>query len=245
VIEFPRMVGTILNAAAILLGGVAGLGARKQIPIAHQSALKIVLGAVTVYTGLSATWEGLHDGLGQTFKQLGIVLLALMFGNLTGKLLRVQKSLNHLGQYAKEKISGARPDSPRRFNDGFVTCSILFCFAPLAILGALQDGLAGNFKPLAVKAAMDGLATMAFVTLFGWSVMLSVIPVIAWQGTLALLAQMAQPWLAKYSLLDPINATAGLLVFCVALIVLELKKVELADYLPSLVFAPLLTWLWR
>ena len=112
-------------------------------------------------------------------------------------------------------------------------------------VAALQDGLAGNFKPLAVKAAMDGLATMAFVTLFGWSVMLSVFPLMAWQGTLALLAQMAQPWLANHALLDPLNATAGLLVFCVALIVLELKKIELADYLPSLVFAPLLTWILR
>ena len=73
----------------------------------------------------------------------------------------------------------------------------------------------------------------------------SLVPLVAWQGTLALLAKMALPWLAKYALVDPINATAGMLVFCVALIILELKKVELADYLPSLVIAPLLTWLWR
>src|SRR5437762_9159616 len=194
--EFIHMTGTILNAAAILLGGIVGLTAIKQPSLVHQTALRILLGAFTVYAGLSATWQSVNGSFPQVLKQLTIVLLALMLGNLTGKLLRVQKSLNHLGQYAKEKISGARPDSPRRFNDGFVTCSILFCFAPLAILGALQDGLAGNFKPLAVKAAMDGLATMAFVTLFGWSGMLSVIPVIAWQGTLALLAQMAQPWRA-------------------------------------------------
>jgi len=96
-----------------------------------------------------------------------------------------------------------------------------------------------------VKAVMDGLATMAFVTLFGLGATLSVVPVIACQGTITLLAKLAQPWLAKYSLLDPINATAGLLVFCVALIIFELKRIELADYLPSLVFAPLLTWLWR
>ena len=239
------MVGTILNAAAILLGGVAGLGARKQIPIAHQSALKIVLGAVTVYTGLSATWEGLHDGLGQTFKQLGIVLLALMLGNLTGKLLHIQKSLNRLGQYAKQKISEATPSNRGLSSEGFVTCSILFCVTPVAVLGSLQDGLGDNFKTLAVKAVMDGLATMAFVGAFGWGAVLSVVPVVACQGTITLLARLAHPWLAKYALLDPVNAIAGLLVFCVALIIFELKKIELADYLPSLLFAPLLTWLWR
>src|SRR5206468_7446927 len=185
---------------------------RKQISPAHQSALKILLGAFTVYAGLSATWEGVNGGPLRIFQQLGTILLALVLGNLTGKVLHIQGSLNRLGQYAKGKISGAPPGNPRRFQDGFVTCSILFCAAPLAILGSLEEGLTGNYKPLAVKAAMDGLATMAFVTLFGWSVMLSVIPLMAWQGTLALLAQMAQPWLANRALLDPLNATAGLLV---------------------------------
>ena len=243
--QFTRMTGTILNAAAILMGGIVGLTASRQPSLAHQTALRILLGAFTVYAGLSATWQAVNGTFLQVLKQLTIVLLALMLGNLTGKLLRVQKSLNHLGQYAKQRISGARPGSPRRSSEGFITCSILFCVTPIAVLGSLQDGFTNNFKTLAVKSVMDGLATMAFVTTFGWGALLSVIPVIACQGTLALLARLAQPWLAKYSLLDPISATAGLLVFCIALIILELKKIELADYLPSLVFAPLLAWCWR
>src|SRR6266566_9695256 len=243
--QFFRMTGTILNAAAILLGGIVGLTASKQPSLAHQTALKILLGAFTVYTGLSATWQAVNGSFVRVLKQLTIVLLALMLGNLTGKLLRVQKSLNRLGQYAKQKMSGARPATPRRYSEGFITCSILFCVTPIAVIGSLQDGLTSNFKTLAVKSVMDGLATMAFVTTFGWGAILSVIPLIACQGTLTLLARLAQPWLAKHSLLDPINATAGLLVFCVALIILELKKIELADYLPSLLYAPLLAWLWR
>ena len=239
------MTGTILNAAAILMGGIVGLTARKQLSLTHQTALKILLGAFTVYASLSATWQAVNGSFLQVLKQLTIVLLALMLGNVTGKLLRVQKSLNHLGQYAKQKISGVRPATPRRASEGFITCSILFCVTPIAVIGSLQDGFTNNFKTLAVKSAMDGLATMAFVTTFGWGAIVSVIPVIACQGTLALLARLAQPWLAKYSLLDPINATAGLLVFCIALIILELKKIELADYLPSLLFAPLLAWWWR
>ena len=239
------MVGTIINAAAILFGGVAGLTAKKQLTLAHQTALKILLGAFTVYVGLSAAWQGLHGGFLQILKQLGIVLLSLMLGNLTGKLLRIQKSLNRLGQYAKQKISEATPGNRRRFSEGFITGSILFCLTPIAVLGSLQDGLGDNFKPLAAKAVMDGLATMAFVSAFGWGVTVAVIPVVAWQGTISLLAGLARPWLEKYSLSDPINATAGLLVFCVALIIFELKKIELADYLPSLIYAPLLTWMWR
>src|SRR5437867_545214 len=142
------MVGTIINAAAILIGGVAGLTAKKQIPVAHQTALKILLGAFTVYVGLSATWQALNGGFLRVLKQLTIVLLALMLGNLTGKLLRTQKSLNRLGQYAKQKISAAGPAASRRSSEGFITCSILFCVTPIAVIGSLQDGLTSNFKTL-------------------------------------------------------------------------------------------------
>jgi len=96
-----------------------------------------------------------------------------------------------------------------------------------------------------LKALMDGLATMAFVGTFGWGAMLAVVPVVAYQGTITLAAKLVAPWVADPALLNSINATGGLLVFCIALVILELKKIELADYLPSLAFAPLLTWLWR
>ena len=243
-LHFSHMVGTLIDAAAILIGCAAGLSATKPIPPAHQSALKVLLGAFTVYVGLSATWQGLHGGFLMVLKQLGIILLSLILGNLTGKFFRIQKSLNRLGQYAKQVISGKNPESKSRLSDGFVTCSLLFCMTPVAVLGSLQDGLDGNFKTLTVKAVMDGLAAMAFVTSLGWSAALSVVPVVAWQGAMTLAARSAQPWLDHHSLIDPINATAGLLVFCVALIILELKKIELADYLPSLAIAPLLNWLW-
>src|SRR5687767_9754089 len=112
------MTGTILNAAAILLGGIVGLTASKQPSLAHQTALRILLGAFAVYAGLSATWQGVVNGsFLQVLKQLTIVLLALMLGNLTGKLLRVQKSLNHLGQYAKRTIASAHPGSTRRYSE--------------------------------------------------------------------------------------------------------------------------------
>ena len=90
---------------------------------------------------------------------------------------------------------------------------------------------------------MDGLAAMTFVSVFGWGVMLAAIPVVAFQGTIFLLVKSLSPTLANQSLADSILATNGLLIFCVALIILNLKKVELADYIPSLAIAPLITWL--
>ena len=237
------MTGTILNAIGIIVGGLVALLLVRQPTATTQLALKGFLGILTVFVGLRLTWISLGGGLGNVAKQLLIVVVALTLGRLTGQLLRLQKSLNRLGQYAKDKMTSANHGSPS-WSDGFATGAILYCATPLAIIGAILDGLSDQWHPLAVKAAIDALATMAFVGIFGWSVVLSVVPVIAWQGTIALLVRLIVPHLSNPALLDSINATGGLLVFCVALIILEIKKVELADYLPSLAFAPLLTWLW-
>jgi len=239
------MTGTILNALGILLGGIVGVTATKQISSHAQALLKILLASLVVYAGLSMTWRGFNGSFGQVAKQFGIMLLALSLGNFTGHLLGLQRGLNRLGRFAKDRFARSGNGDTHRLSEGFITCTLVFCVGPMAILGALEDGLNGNFKILALKAVMDGLATVGFAATFGWGVMLSAIPVIAYQGTITLLARSAAPYLGDHALLDSISATGGLLVFCIALIILELKKVELANYLPSLIYAPLLTWWWR
>jgi len=101
----------------------------------------------------------------------------------------------------------------------------------------------GYWQPLAIKAVMDGLGALAFVNMFGKGVLLSALPVLAWQGTISVLARWLAVYLNQYNLGDSMIGVGGLLVFCVSLVILELKKIELGDYLPSLIFAPLLTWL--
>jgi len=239
------MVGTILNALGILIGGIVGLTANKQPSPARQNILKIGMGALTVFFGLQMTVLSFRGSLLSWFKQLLIIVLAMMAGKIIGSLLRLQKRLNRLGQFAKGKLAQARPDNPQRVSDGLITCAILFCMGPIAIFGALADGLEGNWKILAIKALMDSLAMMAFVKVFGWGALLAVVPVVAYQGTISICAHSLAPDLAEHALLAPVTATLGLLVFSVALVILEIKKVELADYLPSLVIAPLLTLLWH
>src|SRR6266446_4662453 len=189
------MIGTILNAAGILLGGILGLTLGQRLSAARQVAVKGLLGVFTVYVGLKMTWISLGGGFGAIARQLTIVLLALILGRITGRLLRLQKSLNRVGQYAKEKFSQANPASPSRFAEGFITCTLLFCVGPMAILGSIQDGLEGQWQTLGIKAIMDGLATMAFVAAFGWGAILSVIPVVAYQGTITLCARLLAPYL--------------------------------------------------
>lgn len=239
------MTGTFINTAAILLGGFLGLKAARQISEPTQTRIKLVLAAFTIYAGVSMIWKGIGGSFGNVLKQLGIAMLALVLGNALGMALRLQSGLNRLGHYAKERIAKASPEDDNRFSEGFVTCTLLFCVGPMAILGALEDGADGDFKILAIKSAMDGLAAMGFAAMFGPGVLLAALPVLAYQGTISLLANALAQHLNDPLLLASMRVTGGMVVLCITVVILDLRKVPLANYLPSLVVAPLLTHWWR
>jgi uncharacterized membrane protein YqgA involved in biofilm formation len=238
------MTGTIINVGAILLGGAVGLSVGKDLSSKTQFRLKTFLGVFTIYAAFTMIWGAVNGTFGHILKQLAIAFLALILGNMMGKLLHIQAALNKLGEYAKERIGAAQADGTNKFSEGFVTCAILFCVGPMAILGSLQDGLNGNFRLLAIKSAMDGLATLAFVKTFGPGPMLAAVPVLAYQGTITLLAQRLEPYVRQSIYLDSVNATGGLIMLCIAVVILGIQKAPLADYLPALAIAPLLTWIW-
>ncbi len=239
------MTGAVLNAAGIVVGGIAALIARRPIPAIYQLALKIMVGVSAMWFGLKLTWSSINGSIAQTARELGIILLAMTLGKMTGKLFRLQKLSNSVGQYASSVL--AAPPADKRFADGFVMATALFCAGPLAVLASMQEGLSGFSPVFVVKAATDGLATYAFCATVGWGAIASAIPVLALEGALIRGVQLLEPFLRDrpWPLIDVINAVDGLLIFCVAMIILELKKIQVADYFPSLVFAPLLAWwLW-
>jgi hypothetical protein len=241
--------GAILNAASIVVGGIVGLARATPLEPATQAFFKVGLGVLTVFLGMRLTWLSINGSFLQILKQLAIAMLAVMLGKLAGHLLHFQEASNRLGQYARNAIDRPKRGAPNRFSDGFSACTVLFCAAPLGILGAVQDGLPVDGMSrytytLAVKAVMDGLATLSFVRMFGWGAMLSAVPVLVFQGSVTLACnQYLEPFLRLHGLTDSVNAVGGLVVCTVGLVIFEFKKVELADYLPSLALAPLLTWL--
>jgi uncharacterized membrane protein YqgA involved in biofilm formation len=242
------MIGAVINSAGIVAGGAWALAVKRPLSNRYQLAMKIVLGVYTVWFGLQLTWRSLNGSAGQILKELAIVLLAMVLGKLAGRGLRLQDFSNSLGQYAARLLS--QTGGEKRFSDGFLVATALFCAGPLAFLASVQEGLSSShFSPVfAVKAGTDGLATMAFCATLGWSALVSALPVLAFQGAIIRGVEALEPMLRRQPqafMIDSINATDGLLIFCVALIVLEIKKVRVTEYLPSLILAPLLThWLW-
>lgn len=246
-----RVTGAILNAAAIVIGGIIGLIRPQSLSAQTQIFFKMMLGSACLFFGLRLTWLNVGGSFLMVVKQLVIALLALTLGHALGKGIGLQKLSNRLGQYARKLIEANRPNDPHRFSNGMNACAILFCAAPLGILGAIHDGLSitdsnsSYFYPLAIKGLMDGLAMMGFVVMFGFGALLSALPVFVFLGTITMVTHVyLEPLLAR-PIIEAIHAVGGLVICTVGVVIFEIRRVQLADYLPALIIAPLLAWIWK
>lgn len=235
------LVGTLIDVIAIALGAFLGLSTHKDLTTDWQVKIRKILGIFLIWFGLSMLWKGFNGGFWQIAHQYIVMMVALILGKMVGRGLRVQSSLNRLGRYAK-RLMTLPPAEIRQPSAGFLACVIVFCAAPLATVGPLQEGLTGDCRPLIIKACMDGLAMMAFVRTFSPLATICVLPVVAFQGSFALLGQYLEPLLRLHGLSDSVTVVIGFILICISLVVLEFKKIDLSDYLPSLLIAPLLTW---
>jgi len=238
-----RVPGTLFNVFALLVGCLFGLLTRKEPSDETQRALKIFLGVFIIWTGLKLCWTSLNGTFLQILGQLGLTVLALSLGHATGGLLRIQTGLNKLGCFARRVLTPTSTPAPTaNTSDVFLACAVVFAINPLGLYGALLEGVQGSWEVLAIKAVMDGLSALAFARLLGWPVLLSVIPVLAVQGTLTLVARGLAERVLTLPMIEAIGAAGGMLVFSVCLVVFPVKKIRLADYLPAFIYAPLLAW---
>lgn len=238
--------GAIINAVAILVGGLFGVTNPNALGVGFQLRAKTFIGVCAFFVGLRMLWVSVNGTALQTIKQLMIAVAAMVLGAFIGRLLRLQEASNVIGRYSSNILQG-KAGSSGRFSDGFVACSLVLCANPLGIVGSLLGGVLEahpvfRHSPLFVKSMMDALAAASLAGIFRWGVIGSFLPVLAWQGTLALLAGAALPWLRDNSLIDSVGATGGIFIAVAALVIFEIKKVELAGFIPGLFLAPLFTW---
>jgi uncharacterized membrane protein YqgA involved in biofilm formation len=239
------IIGAYLNALGILAGAMYGLAARQPVSARGQNFFKAALGLFTMLYGVRLVYENIHGSFTAGLKQLFLGLLAVVLGNWVGRLLRVQKFSNRIGHQASVLLAAAQKHPPGKPADGVVAATLLFCAAPLGILGAVADGLSGYFYLLLLKGVMDGLAMVIFVKLFRWPVALSAIPVFLFLNGFTLAIQLvARPWLDAQGLAASINVAIGLVTCIVTVVIFEVRKVELNSYLPAIIIAPILKfWL--
>jgi uncharacterized membrane protein YqgA involved in biofilm formation len=169
-----------------------------------------------------------------------IPLASLVLGTILGEWLKIEDGLEHLGKTLQAKVNRsdqALSSNAKRFVDGFVTASLLFCIGPMAILGSIQDGISGDFQMLAVKAVLDGLAAMAFASTLGVGVLFSAAIVLIYQGAISLLAQ----WIGQgfsTAVVNEMSAVGGVILAGIAISnLLEIKKIRTGSFLPALFIA--------
>jgi len=239
------IIGSFLNALGILLGALLGLARRQPLTARTQDFFKAALGILTAFYGLRLIYQNVEWRLAVCWKQLALAVLAVVIGNWVGRLLRLQTWSNRLGRHAATLQAAAQKNPSAPAAAGFVASTLLFCAAPLGFLGAVVDGLEGYWYLLELKAVMDGLAMMSFVKVFRWPAAFAALPVFLFFNGIGLAVQLGvRPWLEPLQLTNSIGAAAGLDTCIVALVIFQVRRVELANYLPALVVAPILThWL--
>ncbi len=235
------MGGTILNVATVAVGSTLGVFIGNRLSVRVRESIVTALGLITLFFGI------------QNAVQTGnpiVTLLSVVVGVLIGEWLRIDVGLEALGGWFQRRIgSEGEPTTEReelhgdsgrrRFVNGFVTASLVFCVGPLTFLGALYDGmgLPAGFQMLAVKSTLDGFAALAFAASFGVGVAASVVTIFLLQGGLALVGSVAGAVMSD-AMLNETTAVGGILLMGLSLVLLDIKRPRIANFLPALVVAP-------
>jgi len=223
------MTGTLINIVTVLVGGLLGTFLGHRLPERVRQTVLHGIGLVTLTLGVHLTMET---------SNLLIVMGSVLLGTIIGEALRIDVALERLGEWLRLKVARQSEDAPGgTFVEGFVTASLVFCVGPVTILGAIRDGLTGDYSLLAIKSVLDGFTALAFSASLGVGVLFSVLTLLVYQGGLSLLAGYAEAILTE-AMMAEMTAAGGVIILGLGLVLLDLKKVRIANFLPALIIAP-------
>jgi uncharacterized membrane protein YqgA involved in biofilm formation len=227
--------GTIINVAGIVVGGLFGLFCGKKITPQLQNTLMKANGVCVIFLGIAGTLEQMftiQDGR-LTSGGTMMMILSLSIGSLIGEWINLDHKMERFGEWLKQKTGNAKD---RMFVDGFVTASLTVCIGAMAVVGALQDGLDGNYSTLLTKAILDLIIICVMTASMGKGCIFSAIPVFAFQGSITLLARLIKPLMTDAALAN-LSLVGSILIFCVGLNLVWGKRVRVANLLPAIVIA--------
>lgn len=227
------MIGTLINVAAVVVGGVLGTKLGARLPERLSQTVVAGLGLFTVGLGLQMFLK--------TQNSL-VVVGSLLVGAILGEWWQIEEGLRSVGRWLEKSSAGDRPDGEALFVRGFLAASLVFCVGPMAILGSIQDGLTGNFQVLAVKSILDAFIALAFASTLGLGVIFSALAVLIYQGAITLLAAQVQS-IVTPAMMNEMSATGGIILMGLAISsLLEIKQIRAGNFLPALIIAPLMVW---
>jgi len=218
--------GTIVNAGAVIIGGLIGLLLKGGLKQRFQDILMQVLGLSVVFIGIKGVMEGIAS------MSSILIILSLVFGALLGEWINIEKRTQDFGEWLKRKV---KSEKDNKFVEGFVSTSFTICIGAMAIVGSLQDGLTGNADMLYQKAILDAVFVIIAASAFGKGAIFSVIPVVILQGSITLLAKYIEPFLTD-TVISNLSVVGSMLIFCVGVNLMFPTKIKVANMLPCLLF---------
>ena len=232
--------GTILNVAAIVAGGLIGLVFSRAISARYQQTLMQAIGVCVIFVGIGGAVQQMMTVTADGLQSGGTMMVVISYavGSLLGEWIDLERRMEQFGTWLKIKTGNARE---KQFVDAFVTASLTVCIGAMAIVGAIQDGLSGDHSTLALKAMLDMVIICVMSASMGKGCLFAAIPVGILQGAVTLLARAIQLLMTEAALAN-LSLTGSILIFCVGINLLWEKKLKVANMLPSIVVAVILAF---
>lgn len=233
------MIGTLVNTAAIVCGGILGHFFGRFLQSRHQETLTMACGIGTLFLGIAGAMNYMlhHPSLPEGGSMLLVACLAL--GGLIGEIINIERGFERFGEWLRVKTGNS---GDQGFVNGFVTASLTVCIGAMAIMGAIQDGVSGDWSTLGAKAILDLIIILVMTCSLGKGCVFSAIPVFLWEGGLTLLAGAVKSLMTDQALAY-LSLVGSVLIFCVGINLVWGKKVRVANLLPAVVLAVLAAYL--
>lgn len=221
------MLGVIVNALAVIVGGSLGLLLKKGIPERVSSAVMAAIGLCTFYIGIDGVLQG---------NNTIVLIVSMVLGTIVGTFLDIDGAIGRLGKFVESKLK--RGDGKTSVAEGFMTASLLFCIGAMTIVGSLNAGLNGDNKVLFTKSLIDLISACMLASSLGIGVLFSSLCILVYQGSLVLLAELLQNVLTDTAIIAEITCAGSLMILGLGLNILGITKLKIADQLPAIVFVP-------
>lgn len=233
--------GTIINTSAILIGGIIGHFTGRHFKQEQQTALNKACGISVIFIAIAGAMQGMmriDAGTIVSGKSM-LVVLCLAVGTIVGELIGIEKGFENFGEWLKKK-SGNSGD--KQFVNAFVTASLTVCIGAMAIVGAIQDGIASDYSTLAVKAVLDFIIIAVMTSSLGKGCIFSAIPVFVFEGIITLLAKLVSPIMTDVAIAY-LSLIGSILIFCVGANLVWGKTLRVANMLPAVILAVIAAYL--
>lgn len=219
------MLGTVVNAVAVIVGALLGILVKKGIKEKYKNTIMDGIGLTVIIIGIMGA-------IGS--ENIILVIASIVAGSLIGEIIGIENKLDNLGNSLQNKFGGK--DS--NFSKGFVTASLVYCVGAMAIVGSLESGIQGNHETLFAKSILDGISAIIFASTLGIGVAFSAIPVFIYQGSITLLANLVKDLLIP-EVINEMSAVGSILIMAIGINILGIKKIKVGNMLPA-IFIPII-----